>query len=330
MGEPNDVEIPLGHALLVESGQQTRALHQQALERAGLQVTIATTLAEAYAVLREPDVGFDVVVTRHKVGGEVAVPLIQEVHQRGLCSSVVLSTAHTEATAREYRLAGAFEFVTMPRAMLRVVQAVLSTLDNTHRWRGCARGPAQFPEPVAVAVDIEAATDRLAYIAKLSPAERAVAYWVLQGYRDGQVAQRLDRAERTIKRHMCELLRKAGVQNRASLWALLHRDSTPRIPYRNPAGPLPTRSTRHAGPADPASSSGGTPGDEPCSEGAPQSATADDAASPPEHASSPNASSPNASSPAASPATASSPTTAVPTAPGWGKDAPTPPSVVRW
>ncbi|MEM9461557.1 MAG: helix-turn-helix transcriptional regulator [Myxococcota bacterium] len=101
---------------------------------------------------------------------------------------------------------------------------------DTHRWRGAGIAEAQpNEEPPVVVVDMEQAADRLKFIAKLSPTEREVAYWVLQGLRDAQIAQILGRAERTAKRHVGQVLAKAGVQNRTSLWNLLRTDGETKV-----------------------------------------------------------------------------------------------------
>ena len=47
---------------------------------------------------------------------------------------------------------------------------------------------------------------------------------MLHGKRDADLAQILGRAERTAKRHVSEVLRKAGVPNRAALWSVLRND----------------------------------------------------------------------------------------------------------
>jgi DNA-binding CsgD family transcriptional regulator len=72
--------------------------------------------------------------------------------------------------------------------------------------------------------DLDHAAERLRHVARLSPTETVVARFMLEGLRDAEIAQKLGRAERTAKRHVSQVLAKAGVKNRASLWSALGQD----------------------------------------------------------------------------------------------------------
>lgn len=224
----SDPTIPV---LLVEDQPQLARAMTRTLERAGFDVTVAANYAEARMLVDEPSRRFDAAVLDHRLPDGDSRELVSALAKRKpSCSSLVLTAVRDHDLALEYRGNGAFRFATKPLRGIQLLAHVHATMLDTHRWRGAGIGDAQPEEPPVVVVDVEQATDRLKHIAKLSPTEREVAYWVLQGLRDAQIAQILGRAERTAKRHVGQVLAKAGVQNRASLWNLLRTDGEARIP----------------------------------------------------------------------------------------------------
>jgi hypothetical protein len=58
---------------------------------------------------------------------------------------------------------------------------------------------------------------------------------VLLGLRDLEIADKLGQSERTAKRYVGKVLEKAGIQNRASLWGVLHQDGIGTMPAHEPA-----------------------------------------------------------------------------------------------
>ncbi len=203
------------------------------LERAGLSVVKASTLAEAQAHIEDRSISFDATVLDHRLPDGDALPLVEALAlRRPSCSSLIV-TGHGELNlAQEYRGRGAFRYLSKPISGPQLVAHVHATILDTYRWRLAAEDPRlQEPEPPVVVVDVEAATQRLCHIFKLTPTECRVAYWMLLGARDAEIARILGRAERTAKRHVGQILAKANVANRASLWAALREDSRTKVDY---------------------------------------------------------------------------------------------------
>lgn len=224
-----DPTIPV---LLVEDQRPLSQAMVRTLERAGFKVTVAANYAEARELIDRPGVRFDAAVLDHQLPDGDSRELVSSLARRKpSCSSLILTGHSDHELALEYRGKGAFRFAAKPLGGIQLLAHVHATMLDTHRWRGAGIGESQPPEaPPVVVVDVEQAADRLKYIAKLSPTEREVAYWVLQGLRDAQIAQILGRAERTAKRHVGQVLAKANVQNRTSLWNLLRSDGAAKIP----------------------------------------------------------------------------------------------------
>ncbi len=227
---PND-NNQSAHVLLVEDTVELSKAMARTLERAGLQVVIASHFAEAMRMVTQPGVRFDAAVLDHQLPDGDSREVVSALGSREPSCSALILTAHQDHDlALEYRGRGAFRFAIKPLTGIQLLANVHATMLDTHRWRSAGNSGVSLPkEPPVVIVDVEQAADRLRYIAKLSPTEREVAYWVLQGLRDAQIAELLGRAERTAKRHVGQVLAKAGVQNRASLWALLRTDGVAQI-----------------------------------------------------------------------------------------------------
>ena len=66
---------------------------------------------------------------------------------------------------------------------------------------------------------------------------------MLLGLRDLDIAARLGKSERTAKRYVGGVLEKAGIQNRASLWAVLYHDGRNELPERSRAAATQEAST---------------------------------------------------------------------------------------
>lgn len=217
-----DPTIPV---LLVEDQLEVAKAFVRTLDRAGFAVTVAANYEQARASIDQPNVRFDAAVLDHKLPDGDSRDLVTALASREpSCSSLILTGYRDHDLALDYRGRGAFRFAAKPIGGIQLLAHVHATMLDTHRWRGAGIIETKPEEPPVVVMDVEHAADRLRYIAKLSPTEREVTYWVLQGLRDAQIAQILGRAERTAKRHVGQVLAKAGVQNRASLWNLLRTD----------------------------------------------------------------------------------------------------------
>lgn len=78
--------------------------------------------------------------------------------------------------------------------------------------------------PPPVYVDVDEATNRLAYVAGLTRTEHKVVGLVLVGTTDKDIAAKIERSPRTVKRHVREILKKTKLKKRTALWAYLWSD----------------------------------------------------------------------------------------------------------
>lgn len=226
MNAPLPESQPTAHVLLVEDLPELASAFARTLETAGYRVTVARNYAQAKLLVGRTDLHYDAAILDHRLPDGDSRDLVSSLASREpYCSSLILTACGNRNLAQEYRGRGAFRYAGKPIGGVQLLSHVQATIADTHRWRVAGEDSVErASEPPAVVVDMEQAADRLRYVAKLSPTERDVAYWVLQGKRDAEIATLLGRAERTAKRHVGQVLAKAGVQNRASLWAFLGKD----------------------------------------------------------------------------------------------------------
>lgn len=221
-------EILYSQVLLVEDQPETARANLRWLKRAGLSVDYAPSFARAVELISREDSRYEAGVLDHNLPDGDSLELVSMLTDNDpTCSSMVLTGMEGEALAKEYRGRGAFRFVNKPVGGMQLLSHVHATMLDTFRWRSAGKGKTgeqiEMPPPKVV-VDAEAAADRLRFICGLTPIQREVAYWLLLGIRDAELAQRLGRAERTAKRHVSDVLHKAGVPNRAALWSVLTKD----------------------------------------------------------------------------------------------------------
>jgi DNA-binding NarL/FixJ family response regulator len=62
-------------------------------------------------------------------------------------------------------------------------------------------------------------------LARLSPREREVAIEVAAGRTNGQIAHRMHLSERTVEKHVSNMLAKLGLNTRAGVVRLMARDT---------------------------------------------------------------------------------------------------------
>jgi DNA-binding NarL/FixJ family response regulator len=221
--------------LLVEDTRELALAMRRTLKARGFSVVLASTRAQARTLIEREDFAFDAAVLDHRLPDGDSLDLVAALaNRRPSCSSLVLTAHDEDDAAREYLLRGAFRFAVKPVGGTLLGVLVSDTIHHTYRWRRSLGQVDEDAAPPAVIPDFDHAAERLRYIAGLSPTETIVARWMLQGLRDAEIAQKLGRAERTAKRHVSQVLGKAGVKNRASLWAVLSQDGVSR--ERDPAG----------------------------------------------------------------------------------------------
>lgn len=224
--------------LLVDNQRARAREHATVLGRAEIETLVVTTLRSARDLLRAPVPIVDAIVVRHQLGDDTGLELLRSIHpSERPCSVLVIDALPDQTRASDYRALGAHRYVDEPRGPLELIGAVSSTVSDSATWRGAGRPRRVAPEePPRIHLDPEHAANRLAYVYGLAPIEREVALMVLMGLRDVDIAKRLGRSERTAKRHVGKILEKAEIQNRASLWAVLHHESGGDVPPRARGG----------------------------------------------------------------------------------------------
>jgi DNA-binding NarL/FixJ family response regulator len=223
----NDPSTPC--VLLVEDSRELASAIRRTLKARGFTVVLATNNAEARVLIEHDDVRLDAAVLDHRLPDGDSLELVAAlVNREPSCASVVLTAHGEDDVAREYLRRGAFRYATKPVSGTQLVVLVGDTVHHTHRWRhALGQGPHEPPPPPAVLPDLDHAAERLRHVARLSPTETIVARFMLEGLRDAEIAQKLGRAQRTVKRHVSHVLAKTGVKNRASLWSALGQDGEP-------------------------------------------------------------------------------------------------------
>lgn len=220
--------------LLVEDDATILRSFAGRLERAQFQVTIASTVAEARGVIEDQARVFDAAILDFDLPDGDTFDLVTRLLDREpLCRSVVVTGLGREAEARRYMQLGAHAFLRKPVRPSDLVTVVTNTAFATLDWRrrtgqALAITRAQRsdqPEPPPVPLDLIAVIDRLTHIAALSPLQTMVAYRMLWGDSDREIAQMLGCAERTAKRHVGQILKKTGARTRSGLLSVLLRDA---------------------------------------------------------------------------------------------------------
>lgn len=215
--------------LLVEDSPELASAMRRTLKARGFSVVLATSNAQARALIERKDLRFDAAILDHRLPDGDSLDLVVALANRNpSCSSLVLTGHGEDEIARDYLVRGAFRYATKPLGGTQLVVLVSDTIHHTHRWRRALGQTEDDAAPPAVIPDFDHAAERLRHVASLSPTETIVARWMLQGLRDAEIAQKLGRAERTAKRHVSQVLAKAKVKNRASLWAVLSKEGQER------------------------------------------------------------------------------------------------------
>jgi DNA-binding NarL/FixJ family response regulator len=218
------------HVLLVEDDRRIARSFAECLERAHFEVSNASTVAAARRAIDDPRMSFEAAVLDFDLPDGDSFELVTSLLERKpLCRSLVVTGRAREAEAQRYLQLGAHAFLPKPIGPGDLVKAVIHTALATLDWRrrlGQPQGSdGLLAEPPVVPLDLGGLMNRLTHIADLSPVQTTVAYRMLWGDSDREIAQMLGCAERTAKRHVSEILKKTGSRTRAGLLAVIMRDA---------------------------------------------------------------------------------------------------------
>lgn len=249
-----------GRRVLVVDGDLERAREDvETLGRSRIEACAVGSIDAAQVMMQRSGLVFDAVVLRHRLSDGEGLALLDRVSvaERG-CSVLVIDDHACPERASEYRKRSVFRYISRPAGALQLVGRVNAAMLDTQAWRQVERPAAEEPdEPPRMLVDPDQGADRLQHVCRLSSIEREVALMVLLGLRDLEIAEKLGQSERTAKRYVGKVLEKAGIQNRASLWGVLHQDGLgtmpPREPERSPAVVRPGAGQPSSRPAAPSS-----------------------------------------------------------------------------
>src|SRR5690606_4261322 len=245
---PNAGEPDTGRTfvLLVEPESRGRQASLEHLGRAGYEVIIAATLADARTKLdRTPDI--HAAVLEYQLPDGTAVELVRALlERRPLCRAVVTPpSARPEEGAAAAR-AGAHVYLRQPHGIPELLDAVSRTIHATREWRHALK-PSSAPvvgraaghedAPLPVSFDVQRAMARLRYVANLSPAETMTAWRLLWGDSNKRMAELMGCTERTVKFHVAEVLARTGSRSRAGLLRVLLEDAGLRDPWDARGGP---------------------------------------------------------------------------------------------
>jgi DNA-binding NarL/FixJ family response regulator len=226
-----------GRRVLVVDGDGSRSREDvETLARTRIEACAVSSIDAAQVMLQRSGLPFDAIVLRHALSDGVGLDLLDRVSllEHG-CSVLVIDEGVRPELAREYRRRGVFRYIGPPAGTMQLVHHINATMLDTQAWRQVEHPDAMEPdEPPRQLVDPEQGAARLAHVCRLSTIEREVALMVLLGLRDLEIAEKLGQSERTAKRYVGKVLEKAGIQNRASLWSVLHQDGIGALPVRAP------------------------------------------------------------------------------------------------
>lgn len=243
--------------LVLEDDPLWARSYARQLDAAGYQAALVSSLAECTRLLITSEHVFDVAVLDLDLpdgcGADVVHPLLA---RDPLCKSVVVTGWEDGPGARDLVKMGAHSYVRKPPNPRAFLLAISAALEATLAWRramgqslrGDQPGPTSYADAAQewtaaedrpLAFDIKNAIARLERLGTLTPAQTITASRLLWGDTDKEIAAYLGRAERTVKHHVAEILRKTGARNRAGLLRVLLEDAglrDPALPSDEPPG----------------------------------------------------------------------------------------------
>lgn len=224
--------------LVVDDEALVRAVYTKTLVRAGFRAVPVGTVAEARVLIDDAEQEFDAAVLDFDIGDGTAFDLVGVLLERKpLCKSLVITGVAGPTEAQRLVQLGAHGFIAKPLGPEALVAGVINTVYATLQWRHgtnqitrAAKQTATIDLSVSEApgplgLDPAVVLARLRRIGGLSPLQTMAAYRLMWGDTDREIAEFLDCAQRTAKRHVAAVLRRTGAKSRAGLLGVLLRDS---------------------------------------------------------------------------------------------------------
>lgn len=144
----------------------------------------------------------DVIVTDVRMPGMSGLELQQELNRQGAAIPLILITGHGQVSMAVRALkAGAADFIEKPFEEATLVDAIARAVERADRIADAARRKG----------------DLLARVGQLSPRQREVMDFVVQGLSSKEIAAELGISPRTVETYRLWIMEKTGAANTAEL-----------------------------------------------------------------------------------------------------------------
>ncbi|MFL6622531.1 MAG: LuxR C-terminal-related transcriptional regulator [Sulfurifustaceae bacterium] len=192
------------------------AVHEANADAAGARLPVAATNATA-------------LLLDYRFGNK----LLRQAHE-GSRILVIGNRALRDVDKINLLQAGASGYIHLPRELHMLVKAI-HVVSEGDWWFERSVLAGAIRKARAGANDEQKRTGPGASVTgDLTPREKAVAMYAAQGWRNREIAQHLNIAEKTVKLYMTRVYRKVGVSNRIQLaHALQSADTTPANAHEN-------------------------------------------------------------------------------------------------
>ncbi|MEQ8273637.1 MAG: response regulator transcription factor [Deltaproteobacteria bacterium] len=226
--------------LIVDDQPSTRASLERVLHSEGATVYTVSSVAEAKELL--PHTVLDAAVVDYWLPDEIGVEAMQFLRARPvLCASVMITGTQDPSLVQECLADGAFDVLLKPFELDDFIAAVRSAVARTRIWRATvAATPSahardrrfrMHPAPLVPQLvtdersdrqrELERATRSLAREKQLSKKEVSIFLGVVRGMRNQEIGDAEGIAERTVKFHVANIMKKLGVRSRFDLILLV-------------------------------------------------------------------------------------------------------------
>ncbi len=144
----------------------------------------------------------DVIVTDVRMPGMSGLELQQELKRQGAVIPLILITGHGQVSMAVHAIkAGAADFIEKPFEEATLIDAITRAVETADRRADATRRKA----------------DLLARVGQLSPRQREVMDFVVQGMSSKEIAAELGISPRTVETYRLWIMEKTGAANTAEL-----------------------------------------------------------------------------------------------------------------